>query len=168
MGAMIKDILLSGTYLLAIKVRGLLRLFDRKHEPGVRSLVVRGNEVLLVQHRGGAFPWGLPGGAVGAGEPLDVAVKREVLEETGCVVQIQRLHGIFHSRHWNYANYINVFVCVSLTEPQPPANDLEIATARYFPLTALPYDTDSSTRCNVAQYLCGETQVFDLEPRKRR
>ena len=31
---------------------------------GVRVVVRRGDEFLLVHHRGGAAPWGLPGGAL--------------------------------------------------------------------------------------------------------
>lgn len=57
---------------------------------GVGAVIVRGGgEVLLI--RRGQEPlkgeWSLPGGAVELGETLEEAVRREVLEETGLVVE---------------------------------------------------------------------------------
>jgi|GEM_PF-3794100 len=63
---------------------------------GVRVVVRRGDEFLLVHHRGGAAPWGLPGGAIDRGEAPADAARREVLEESGCPVTITGLHGVFH------------------------------------------------------------------------
>ncbi len=59
---------------------------------GVGAVIVRGGDepvVLLI--RRGQEPlkgeWSLPGGAVELGETLEAAVRREVLEETGLVVE---------------------------------------------------------------------------------
>lgn len=60
---------------------------------GVGALVVDGPRVLLVQR--GRPPalgkWSIPGGLVDLGEPVEVAVRREVTEECGIDV---RLHGL--------------------------------------------------------------------------
>jgi len=61
--------------------------------------VVRNGEVLLTLR--GKEPsrglWGIPGGVVEAGETLAEAVRREVLEETGLVVEPRELITVFNS-----------------------------------------------------------------------
>jgi 8-oxo-dGTP diphosphatase len=56
---------------------------------GVGAIVLDGDRVLLVQR--GQAPlkgeWSLPGGALELGETLDEGIRREVLEETGLVVE---------------------------------------------------------------------------------
>ena len=52
-------------------------------------IVIRGKVVLVRRARDPlAGQWSLPGGAVEAGEPLAVALAREVLEETGLDVEV--------------------------------------------------------------------------------
>ena len=56
---------------------------------GIGCVVWRGDEVLLVR-RGkppGLGEWGLPGGAQETGETVFAAAAREVLEETGIIVE---------------------------------------------------------------------------------
>jgi 8-oxo-dGTP diphosphatase len=52
---------------------------------GVSVVVLRGDEVLLVQRGKGAYRglWSLPGGAIELGETAEAAARRELLEETG-------------------------------------------------------------------------------------
>lgn len=57
---------------------------------GVGVALVEDDEILLVQ-RGrepGKGLWAVPGGKVRHGEPMKAAARREVLEETGLVVEI--------------------------------------------------------------------------------
>jgi len=64
---------------------------------GVGALIFNRGRILMAQR--GKEPlkgwWSLPGGAVEAGETLDTAVRREVLEETGLIVKPLRVHEIF-------------------------------------------------------------------------
>jgi ADP-ribose pyrophosphatase YjhB (NUDIX family) len=57
---------------------------------GVGAVIVIRGEVVLVRRARDplAGRWSLPGGAVEAGEPLAVALAREVLEETGLDVEV--------------------------------------------------------------------------------
>ncbi len=150
---MIKDILLSRLYMVAVLARCCMQHQIGFTEPGVRALVVRGNEIVLVRHRGGLFPWGLPGGGVKPHESLEKAVRREVWEEAGCKVRIERLLGVFDTSHGNSATSVGVFVCVPLTDLRPPKADVEIATARYTAIDALPNRTDELTRYWIHEYL---------------
>jgi 8-oxo-dGTP diphosphatase len=65
--------------------------------PGVGALIVEGDRILLVER--GREPlkgwWSLPGGCVEPGELLDAAMRREVLEETGLIVEPVEVIEIF-------------------------------------------------------------------------
>jgi 8-oxo-dGTP diphosphatase len=60
---------------------------------GVGAVIQDAGRVLLV--RRGKEPargiWTFPGGAVELGEPVEVAVRREVLEETGLEIEVERV-----------------------------------------------------------------------------
>ena len=64
---------------------------------GVGALIFEADSILLVER--GREPlkglWSLPGGVVEAGETLDQAVRREILEETGLTVDPVRVFEIF-------------------------------------------------------------------------
>lgn len=61
------------------------------------AIVIEANQILLVQSRSGH--WGLPKGHWELGESLAAAAGREVLEETGLIVEIKDLAFVteFHS-----------------------------------------------------------------------
>jgi len=57
--------------------------------PAVYAIVVHSGKVLLVKlrHSGKYHP---PGGGIGLGEPIEEALRREVQEETGIEIEIER------------------------------------------------------------------------------
>src|SRR3954447_10710604 len=67
---------------------------------GVRSLVLDGEQLLLVRAHGQSR-WTLPGGAVNRNEPLAETARRETREETGCEVEIERLLGMYYT-NWSW------------------------------------------------------------------
>jgi len=84
---------------------------------GVGAVIVDNQRVLLVQR--GSEPlkghWSLPGGLLELGEPLTAGVAREVLEETGLIVEpvelVELLDRIHHENervryHYVIADYL--------------------------------------------------------------
>ena len=65
----------------------------KSYSIGVGGVVLCNDKVLLVRRKKGsrAGEWAIPGGFVEYGETIDVAVKREVLEETGIEAKVQGL-----------------------------------------------------------------------------
>jgi len=59
----------------------------------VGAVVKKGSSIILVKrtHEPGKGFWSIPGGLVELGEPVKDAVKREVREETGLEVEIDKL-----------------------------------------------------------------------------
>ncbi|ENQ3106329.1 8-oxo-dGTP diphosphatase [Bacillus sp. 491mf] len=62
----------------------------------VSAFIYDNNEnILIVKNiKGDSFYWGLPGGAVEGEETLEQAVIREVKEETGYNIAVDRLHSV--------------------------------------------------------------------------
>lgn len=64
---------------------------------GVGALILDGDKILLVERAGEPLKgwWSLPGGVVETGETLELAVRREIREETGLEVGELKLVEVF-------------------------------------------------------------------------
>ena len=71
-----------------------------KHSVSVAGIVVDDqNRVLLIQRRDNGH-WEPPGGVLELNETFEEGVKREILEETGVHVEVERLTGVYKNmRH---------------------------------------------------------------------
>ena len=66
-----------------------------KHSVSVAGIVVRDDgRILAVQRRDNAH-WEPPGGVLELGETFEEGVRREIAEETGITVEVQRLTGAY-------------------------------------------------------------------------
>jgi 8-oxo-dGTP pyrophosphatase MutT (NUDIX family) len=146
---------LRAAYTLAYVAREAYWQLRRPTLVGVWALVRRGDEVLLIRHRGVRAGWMLPGGGAERHERLPDAACREVLEEAGVPARAEHLLGIYESFRGGITNYIAVFVCSAEADARPPKS-LEIDEARYFPIGALPEDIDPGSRRRIAEHLAGE------------
>jgi len=63
--------------------------------PSVAAVILNGDGHVLLQRRSDNGLWAVPGGAVEIGESVSVAILREVREETGLTVEIERLVGVY-------------------------------------------------------------------------
>jgi ADP-ribose pyrophosphatase YjhB (NUDIX family) len=112
----------------------------------VVQAVVRGERGLLLCVRSDLRGWELPGGEPEAGESPELAVAREVREETGVEVEVGRLIGVYSDPQRQVIAYPGgervhaVNLCfdahpVGRGEPTTPEETLETA---FFAVDALP------------------------------
>jgi ADP-ribose pyrophosphatase YjhB (NUDIX family) len=92
----------------------------RQLRPSVAAIIPNNDGHVLLQRRSDNGLWGLPGGGVEIGESVSTAIVREVQEETGLTVMIERLVGVYSDPRFqvvryadgNVVHYINtLFVC---------------------------------------------------------
>ncbi|MBW1974772.1 MAG: NUDIX hydrolase [Deltaproteobacteria bacterium] len=111
---------------------------------GVGGVVLKGDSVLLVK-RGkppAAGKWSIPGGLVKVGESLTMAVKREVLEETGITVKPVGIVAVLDRIIWDFNgsvqyHYILVdFLCLP-EEGLEPNSGSDAVESRYVPFEDL-------------------------------
>jgi 8-oxo-dGTP pyrophosphatase MutT (NUDIX family) len=122
---------------------------------GVRAVVIDNEgKVLLVRHSY-APGWILPGGGVERGETAYDAVRREVQEEAGIVIEGEpSLHGIFANHRQFMGDHLACFL-VRQYRQEAFAPSREIAAARFFPPGAFPAGTTGGTKRRVAEILNG-------------
>jgi 8-oxo-dGTP diphosphatase len=66
-----------------------------KHSVSVAGIVVRDDDRVLVIRRDDNGHWEAPGGVLELNESFEDGVRREILEETGLKVSVQRLTGVY-------------------------------------------------------------------------
>ena len=103
---------------------------------GVSALIFDEGRVLLA-HRRDIDWWNLPGGGMEIGETVEEATCREVLEETGLEVQVERLVGVYSKPQKQ--EVVLTFRC-RVTGGSLQATE-ESRACRYFAPDALPRNT---------------------------
>jgi ADP-ribose pyrophosphatase YjhB (NUDIX family) len=135
--------------------------------PSVSAFVLHGGRLLL-QRRADNALWGLPGGSVEIGETVAAAVAREVREETGFEVEIDRLVGVYSDprfqvvryadgRVWHYVNLC--FGCTLAGGAARPAPG-ETLAVEWFAPDALPGDVLGLHRQRITDALAGTGTPF--------
>ncbi len=113
--------------------------------PAVSAVIFDRRGRLLLQQRSDGGQWGLPGGSVEIGESVRDAVTREVREETGLIVAVRRLVGVYSMPSLQLVRYPdgNVWHYISVSfECAVRGGSLttcdETLALEYFPLRRLP------------------------------
>lgn len=63
--------------------------------PAVSAIIFHSGTKILLQERIDNGKWSLPGGTMEPGETVEIAIKREVKEETGFDIEVKQLLGIY-------------------------------------------------------------------------
>ncbi len=113
--------------------------------PGVSAVIINENDEILLQRSKDFGQWVIPGGIMDPLEEPGDAVIREVFEETGVIVTVERLVGVY-SEPDSLVIYPNedkmmflsiVFGCRPVGGA-PVVNDDESLEVRYFALDVMP------------------------------
>lgn len=127
---------------------------------GVSGAAVDQNKVLLVRIMYGHRGWMLPGGYVKSNETIGDAIRREMLEETGLVVEPLELVSV-RSRVRDRRNDIYVTFKVNVLGGELSPDGKEIAEARYFALAEMENRDDvPKLNLEIARHILREKKPY--------
>ncbi len=125
---------------------------------GVGALVVRNGQVLLLRRKSDGL-WTRPGGMVEEGETLEEGLIREILEETGITVRIERLLDTYETtekgKNWMAYGYLASYVSGEATNKEPDKH----TELKWFKLDELPETMNEYTKRSIRK-LKGEKKDF--------
>lgn len=135
-------------------------------EVAVGAVALRDNEVLLVRRGRGpaAGEWSVPGGRVQVGEELHEAVVREVAEETGIEVVVERFLG-WVERIGDARHFVILDFAVSVLDPvQTPVAGDDAAEVAWVSLAELDgmHLVDGLLEFLVDHHILESTEAVDL------
>ena len=132
--------------------------------PGCSAIILREDGKILIQRRSDNGLWGLPGGAVEMGETISDATVREVREETGLEIEVQRLLGLYSDpatqvvayADGNVVHYVSASFLCRVIGGEPTVTEESTELVWSDPL-ALPQPFVPSQRIRVDDWLVGNT-----------
>ncbi|TAJ91551.1 MAG: NUDIX hydrolase [Gammaproteobacteria bacterium] len=113
--------------------------------------------VLCVRTAYGARRWTNPGGRIEANESPLAALTREVLEETGYVIEPGELIGVYAKP---YEDDLTLAFTARIIERRPWTSDDEIEEATFFPVAALPGPMTNAARARIEDGAAGRRGIY--------
>jgi mutator protein MutT len=122
---------------------------------GAFAIIENDCQEILLCYRDDLQLWNLPGGGLNDGEVPWEGVVREVQEETGLSVSVERLIGVYAKPETN--DLVFMFKC------QRESGELTISeeaqNLQYFKSTEIPSNAIAKQVERINDYLAGETQI---------
>ncbi len=134
---------------------------------GVAAIITDAQGRILLQRRSDNGRWGMPGGGVEIGESVAEAIVREVREETGLHVEVERLVGVYSDPKLQVVRYPSgdvvhyvstVFACRILSGALQTCD--ETLELRFFAAAELPDDVLPMHRIRIQDALEHRTAAF--------
>ncbi len=142
---------------LLYKIYTLQFFFTRPIVIGVRVILIREGQVLLVKHTY-QDGWLLPGGGIKRKETPEQAARRECLEEVGADIGKLELVGIY-SQFLNYKND-HIILFISKDFSIVPKSDFEIERVEFFDVGCLPDDMMPGNRQRIEEYVHDKSRAL--------
>ena len=135
---------------------------------GASSVIVDASgRILLVRHDYGELNWEIPGGVLEVHESVEDAARREVREETGADIELERLTGVYWEPGWGTAGGHHFVFRARLTagSPEPAVSDpAEISAVRWSTRGALPRPISDFTVRRIEDAFIDQPTTVSLVP----
>jgi ADP-ribose pyrophosphatase YjhB (NUDIX family) len=140
----------------------------RLRRVGVDAAVFDDRGRILLQCRADFRKWGLPGGSIEVGETFEQAVTREVKEESGYDVAVERLVGIYSRPEQttttypdgNTVHYVSVVLACRLIGGEKHIDPAETLDVAFFDPAHLPNDLLPEHRERIADATARREAAF--------
>jgi 8-oxo-dGTP diphosphatase len=111
----------------------------------VGGIVIKDNKILLGRRRDepDRGKWAIPGGKLELNETLEEGLKREMLEETGLIVDVNELAGISEIITKNFHYIILDYICIPLGGKEKAGSDS--TELKYFDMKSMDEKVNKST-----------------------
>lgn len=127
-------------------------------------------DILLVRHTYGRRNWELPGGGSRPGEAPEATARRELREETGLDVDIERLTGVYFELGRAADPMLHfVFRCRWHHDLHPVPSSAEVGDLGFWPLERLPTPISDFTELRIRDAATDRpARVIAIGPRRWR
>ena len=121
------------------------------------AIIERDGKYLLARRRDIGW-WNLPGGGLEYGETVDEGLAREVMEEIGVTVVIERVVGIYSKPRKN--EVVIAFLCHLAPGTSEPATSDEVSEVGWFTADTLPDKLLPKHRQRLIDALAGRREAI--------